>query len=229
MSAPPSPPPPPPPTPPSSTRTHRLTPLRTRDARATRARLIRAALDLFTTQGFRGTTTPEIAQRAGVAEATIYRHFPSKDALLAAACLEAQSYGRRLIAPADQDAAVDARSLLARLGRQLVEIAEHDPALLRMLLRPPDEALQNEAARRGIQEFREALQRLVAAGKQRGQIRSGSAELWSAVWLALAGFVAEQVAAKAWGSDHPNVEQALSASWEAIAYRRPDTPITVVS
>ena len=228
MSAPPS--PPPPPTPPSSsTRAHRLTPLRTRDARATRARLIRAALDLFTTQGFRGTTTPEIAQRAGVAEATIYRHFASKDALLTAACLEAQSYGRRLITPQEGETGFDARAALTRLARQLVELAQHDPALLRMLLRPPDEALHDEAARRGIREFREALQQLVAAGKQRGEIRSGSAELWSLVWLALSGFVSEQVAAKAWGPDHPNVEQALSAAWEAIAYRKPETPVRVVS
>lgn len=225
MTAPPSPPPPPP----SSTHKHRATPVRTRDARATRARLIRAALDLFTAQGFRGTTTPEIAQRAGVAEATIYRHFPSKDALLTAACLEAQSYGKGLIAAEETESHLDIRAALGKAGRQFVEIAQRDPALLRMLLRPPEEALHEEAARRGIREFREALQQLVAAGKQQGQIRPGSAELWAAVWLALAGFVAEQVAAKTWSPDHSNVEQALGAAWEAIAYRRPVTPVTVVT
>ncbi len=219
----------PPPPPPSSTHKRRVTPVRPRDARATRARLIRAAVDLFTTQGFRGTTTPEIAQRAGVAEATIYRHFPSKDALLTAACLEAQSYGKGLIAAEDADSQGDVRIALGKAGRQFVEIAQRDPALLRMLLRPPEEALHEEAARHGIREFRESLQQLVAAGKQQGQIRSGSAELWAAVWLALAGFVAEQVASKTWSPEHSNVEQALGAAWEAIAYRRPDTPVTVVT
>jgi hypothetical protein len=98
-----------------------------------------------------------------------------------------------------------------------------------MLLRPPEEALAQEPARRGIKEFHESLQQLVAAGKQRGQVRPGSAELWGAVWLALAGFIAEQVASRAWTPDHPNVEQSLDAAWDAISYRRADHPVKVVS
>lgn len=221
--------PPSPPPPPSPSHVRHAAPARSRDARATRARLIRAALELFTTQGFRGTTTPEIAQRAGVAEATIYRHFPGKEALLVAACLEAQSHGKLLIAEEDQRAGTDLRDGLTRIGRQLIELAQHDPALLRMLLRPPEEALTQEPARRGIKEFHESLQQLVAAGKQRGQVRPGSAELWGAVWLALAGFIAEQVASRAWIPDHPNVEQSLDAAWDAISYRRADPPVKVVS
>src|ERR1700704_5803480 len=50
-----------------------------RDGAATRQKLLRAALELFTTVGFRATTTPEIAARADVAEGTIYRHFTSKE------------------------------------------------------------------------------------------------------------------------------------------------------
>lgn len=204
-------------------------PVRQRDAHATRSRLIRAAIDLFTGQGFRGTTTPEIAQRAGVAEATIYRHFPGKDALLTAACVEAQTFGRALVAMEDPEPDRDTRASLGRIGRRLVEAAERDPALLRMLLRPPDEALLEEPTRRAMREFRGALEQVVAAGKQRGQVRPGSAELWAAVWLALAGFVVERIAAKEWTREHPNVEQALEAAWEAIAYRRPETPVRVVS
>src|SRR5256885_353173 len=48
----------------------------------TRQRLIRAALELFTTTGYHFTTTPLIARKAGVAEGTIYRHFDSKQHLL---------------------------------------------------------------------------------------------------------------------------------------------------
>lgn len=214
--------------PPPRQRTPLHTP-RPRDAQATRARLIRAALDLFTAQGFRATTTPEIAQRAGVAEATIYRHFPGKDALLVAACVEALSFGRGLVALEEAEHDRDTRAALGRIGRRLVEGAERDPALLRMLLRPPEEALLEEPTRRATREFRGALEQVMAAGKQRGQVRPGSAELWAAVWLALAGFVVERVAAKEWSREHPNVEQALEAAWEAIAYRKPDTPVRVVT
>lgn len=49
-----------------------------------RAQLIDAALDVFARKGFVGATTKEIAAEAGVAEAIIFRHFPSKEALYAA-------------------------------------------------------------------------------------------------------------------------------------------------
>ena len=65
---------------------------RRRDGEATRQRLLRAALDLFTTVGFRGTTTPAIASRASVAEGTIYRHFNSKEHLLNEVYRESQRW-----------------------------------------------------------------------------------------------------------------------------------------
>ena len=48
----------------------------------THQRLIRAALELFSTRGYHDTTTAQIAKKAGVAEGTIYRHFASKQQLL---------------------------------------------------------------------------------------------------------------------------------------------------
>jgi len=48
----------------------------------TRARILDAARDLFERKGTRGTTTREVAERAGVNEATLFRHFGSKRALL---------------------------------------------------------------------------------------------------------------------------------------------------
>ena len=46
------------------------------------ARILGAALDLFVEQGFRGTTIPAIAGRAGVAAGTIYLYFESKERLV---------------------------------------------------------------------------------------------------------------------------------------------------
>jgi AcrR family transcriptional regulator len=43
-----------------------------------RRQLLDAALELFSRKGFGGATTKEIAASAGVTEAIIFRHFPSK-------------------------------------------------------------------------------------------------------------------------------------------------------
>lgn len=48
----------------------------------TRTRILEAALRLFASGGFDGTTTRELAQAAGVAEGTLFRHFPNKKAIL---------------------------------------------------------------------------------------------------------------------------------------------------
>jgi AcrR family transcriptional regulator len=50
----------------------------------TRARILAAAREIFEVHGTRGTTTREVAIRAGVNEATLFRHFGSKAALIAA-------------------------------------------------------------------------------------------------------------------------------------------------
>jgi TetR/AcrR family transcriptional regulator len=47
-------------------------------ATARRSQLIEAAMDLFSSKGFAGTTTKEIALAAGVSEAIIFRHFATK-------------------------------------------------------------------------------------------------------------------------------------------------------
>ena len=46
--------------------------------------LMQSALELFSTEGFDGTTTRAIAEKDGVSEAMLYRYFRSKDTLLEA-------------------------------------------------------------------------------------------------------------------------------------------------
>lgn len=49
-----------------------------------RERLLRAATELFYTQGYRATGVNEIIASAGVAKATFFAHFPTKEALAVA-------------------------------------------------------------------------------------------------------------------------------------------------
>src|SRR5919197_1442106 len=48
-----------------------------------RTAIVKAALPLFARKGFANTTTRELAGAAGVSEALLYKHFPSKESLYA--------------------------------------------------------------------------------------------------------------------------------------------------
>jgi len=49
-----------------------------------RERLVVAAVELFTEQGYDATTVTQIAERAGVTKSTLFRYFPDKREILAA-------------------------------------------------------------------------------------------------------------------------------------------------
>ena len=65
-------------------------PLRRSTARGerTRAALLRATTELVREVGYANTTTRAVSAAAGVAEGTLYRHFPDKTSLLLAAVME---------------------------------------------------------------------------------------------------------------------------------------------
>jgi AcrR family transcriptional regulator len=80
-----------------------------------RERLVRAALDLFTEQGYDATTVNEIAKRAGgLTKTTFFRHFPDKREVLFAG----QEIHSRLLADAiaaAPDSATPLRAVAAAL------------------------------------------------------------------------------------------------------------------
>ena len=47
-------------------------------------KILNAALELFSEEGFKATSTSKVAKRAGVSEGLIFRHFKNKDGLLEA-------------------------------------------------------------------------------------------------------------------------------------------------
>jgi AcrR family transcriptional regulator len=58
------------------------TPIRDRKTKQTRARIAGAALELFASQGYAETTIDHIAAAADVGRRTVFRHFPTKEAIL---------------------------------------------------------------------------------------------------------------------------------------------------
>jgi AcrR family transcriptional regulator len=60
-----------------------------------RKAIVEAVRGVFAENGFDGTTTRELAQTAGVSEALLYKHFPSKQSLYAAmldACVDGPTF-----------------------------------------------------------------------------------------------------------------------------------------
>ncbi len=101
-----------------------------------RAQLVDVALDVFSRRGFSGATTKEIAAEAGVTEAVIFRHFPSKEALYTAVFASRLAARRRrdaeletLIARDDDDGAV-----LAAVLRNICDRYARDPRFQRVVL-----------------------------------------------------------------------------------------------
>ena len=109
------------------------------DSDERRKAIVRAAVPLFARKGFAGTTTRELAEAAGISEALLFRHFPSKQLLyreiLQLGC-EGDPALEKLATPAalDSDAGLHGALHGARfLQGGEAERAELDPRLRLML------------------------------------------------------------------------------------------------
>ena len=69
--------------------------IRTAQKQVTRQRILDAVLDLVAEGELAEVTVPDVARRSGASVATIYRYFPSKDALFEAAASEPAMRGGR--------------------------------------------------------------------------------------------------------------------------------------
>jgi AcrR family transcriptional regulator len=181
----------------------------------TRQRLVRAALELFTTEGYHVTTTPQIAKKAGVAEGTIYRHFRSKQHLLNELFRAAARWATKLVAETGA-LHVGAREKLNEVGRGLAAGAAREPAIARLFFIQRHGALLDDESHKAARDFRLALESVIAQGKADGSVKPGAAELWAAVWLSVVSLVVDRVSAREWTPDHASAQSTLDAAWAAI-------------
>ncbi|MDH4043897.1 MAG: TetR/AcrR family transcriptional regulator [Gemmatimonadota bacterium] len=185
-----------------------------RSSSQTRDRLARAALDLFTTRGYHETTTPLIAARAGVAEGTIYRHFPSKEDLLN----EVFRAGvRAFLEPVKaSDPIQPCRERLDGIATRWTAIAAANPALVRLVFDQTLTRLLDERSRAALRDLRGQIEQAMAGGKAAGHVRRGGADLWTEVWLRLILLTLERVAGGQWQPGDAATTQVRRAAWDAI-------------
>ncbi|HEX6715953.1 MAG TPA: TetR/AcrR family transcriptional regulator [Pyrinomonadaceae bacterium] len=102
-----------------------------------RLQILAVAVSLFSQKGFRGTTTKEIAQAAGVSEAMVFRHFANKEELYTA-ILDHKACATGRFEPADIAAdpmkRKDDRAVFESLALGALDHHEKDPQFQRLLL-----------------------------------------------------------------------------------------------
>ncbi len=192
-----------------------MSPPAPRVADLTHQRLIRAALELFSTRGYHDTTTAQIAKKAGVAEGTIYRHFASKQQLLNELYRAALRWAAKAVEDSTDAGAPRAR--LARVAEGLVEGAVRDPGVVKLGLLELHDAFLDDESRKTAREFRAAIERVMAQGKAEGAVRAGAADVWAGVWLAVIAYALEKVVAKEWKPGDAALGLVIDGAWSAIA------------
>lgn len=155
---------------------------------STKDKLVRAALEIGAQDGLESATTAAIAARAGVAEGTLYRHFPSKDDLL----IEVYRGIKRRIFEAiidgeDSDEAPDAR--LKRVWRLLYEAYRADAESFMFGQRFAESSLSKREGGAAHEQISSAVGRLRRDGIERGVFKDLPSDLMASLFFAPVGYM----------------------------------------
>jgi len=139
-----------------------------------RKQILAVARRLFSLQGFRGTTTRQIAEEAGINEAILFRHFRGKDALYWAVLEELRksvSSQKELQATIQSRAsAKNDEDLFTEIAHGVFRRARREPALTRLLY---FSALERHSLSRRFFRTYAVASWEVLAKYIRGKIRAG--------------------------------------------------------
>ena len=139
-----------------------------------RAATVEAVVDLAAEQNPSDITTTAIAQKMGLTQGALFRHFPTKDAILEAVMSWVTD---RLLARVDKAAegAASPKAALEAVFMTHIDFVSDHPSVPRMLfgeLQRPGETLPKRMAQTLIRHYGERLRGLLEAGKARGELRA---------------------------------------------------------
>jgi AcrR family transcriptional regulator len=101
----------------------------------TQQKLLDAAIQAFSENGFKGTSTRDIAERAGVHHPLITYHFKNKDQLWRAAANHIFiAFGRSLSASMEDMHGMNAKERMAEMIRAYIRYARNQPALHKVMV-----------------------------------------------------------------------------------------------
>jgi AcrR family transcriptional regulator len=136
----------------------------------TRERLLAAARELIESGGCASASVAAIAQRTGVAAATLYRHFPSKEELFIEVFREVCDGEERAMRAAADEAGASALARLEALLTTFARRALQNPRLAWALLAEPVDPLVDAERLEYRRRYAEAIERELRAGIAAGEI-----------------------------------------------------------
>jgi AcrR family transcriptional regulator len=181
----------------------------------TRELIARTALTLFVEKGIDGATIRDIAAAAGIAEGTLYRHYPGKDALAW------DLFGKNYTAFALELQRIQAgqatlRAKLDAMVRQFCAFFDNDPVLFSYLLLAQHGQLQKVTP--DMPNPVEVLREVLAAGMDRGEIPAGDPNVAAAMVLGIVLQVAIfKIYQRLTQSLTSLAEALVEASWRVLA------------
>jgi len=160
----------------------------------TRARLIDAALKLFSTSGYEHATIDEISQEAGYSKGAYYFHFSTKeDILLELLRRWSEERTRALAAAGGEDSATDLRPLIEAMLSY-----EEEQRWPGMLLEFWAQSMRNDEVKKRLAQtyaaWRETISAAMADAVKSGEVRVVSTDEAAGVILAAHDGYAVQVA-----------------------------------
>jgi AcrR family transcriptional regulator len=141
-----------------------------------RQRILESVRFLFGARSFDDVTMAEVAELAGVARATVFNHFPSKHALVEAITGEVLAFWAGMLehALADPETPTPAliRALFSQMGSGIEQYYRFYRGVFRELAKLQVGLDEGSAAARVRAVSQERLERLLARGQQRGELRA---------------------------------------------------------
>ncbi len=138
-----------------------------------RGAILRAAVEIFSERGYFGARMREVAERAGVADGTLYLYFEGKEHLLVSV-LEEYSGAFLSRARRDAEALADPRDKLRSVIERHLASLEADRALARVFqieLRHSRRFLR-QVARGQLAAYLQLLEQIIVRGATEGSFRS---------------------------------------------------------
>jgi AcrR family transcriptional regulator len=136
-----------------------------------RQAILDAALELFVERHFHGTAIPMLAERAGVADGTIYRYFKNKEELVNTLFIEKKA---EMTAHVTQPfpPGLSIKEKLVQVGVRFLEYAEREPKTTQFLERNHHESYLGDDARAAELTILQFVMGLLEEGRAQGLIKN---------------------------------------------------------